>query len=200
MNAFLRVQVMFLLNFTDLISFQSSKSLQTCPSPLCELVWLECFLLEKNPHLPPSCLSRCGWARPLTLTASGISRQEFVLAPVIAAGWDFYSEGATKKHVIIIFVDAELWASSSQMPVSSRSGLSTHCLHFFILEHLGVKQLREWNHRVSDHGGVSADLSTLELQTFPWSFQDIQAALFAGTWLSYIQKHYWIYTTFGKAG
>lgn len=26
---------------------------------------------------------------------------------MIAAGWDFDTEGATKKHVIIIFVDAE---------------------------------------------------------------------------------------------
>lgn len=45
----------------------------------------------------------------LTLTAFGVSRQESILAPVIAAGLDFNMEGATKKYLIIIFVHTEFW-------------------------------------------------------------------------------------------
>lgn len=45
----------------------------------------------------------------LTLTTFGISGQEFVLAPVIAACWDFDTEGAIKQQVNIILVDATFW-------------------------------------------------------------------------------------------
>lgn len=79
---------------------------------ICVIVWPVHLLGQTSPHLSsllfdPS--EQSEWKPALRLTASGTSRQEFVLAPVIAAGWDFYMEGATKKHVIIIFVDGEFW-------------------------------------------------------------------------------------------
>lgn len=51
-----------------------------------------------------------------------------LLALVIAAGWDFNTEGATKKHVIIILVDGEFWASVFQIPPCSHLELYAHCL------------------------------------------------------------------------
>lgn len=90
---------------------------------LCVIVWLEHLLGHTNPLLPSLVFDRSelsGWKPALRLTASGISRQEFVPAPVITAGWDFDTKGATKKHVIIIFVNGEFWARSVSDPSMQR--------------------------------------------------------------------------------
>lgn len=71
----------------------------------------------------------------LSLTAFGISRQEFIVAPVIAAGWDFNTEGATKGHVIIIFVGAEICAVPSHFTLCS----CVHFLTFWLCVFLGLK-------------------------------------------------------------